>query len=63
MPGSHHLPGASDKQNRQYEHIRDSYLESGKPADKAKEIAAKTVNAQKSRHRLGTYGEDVIDKG
>lgn len=37
----------SDKRERQYEHIKDSEMERGKSADKAKEIAARTVNKQR----------------
>ncbi|CAN5354190.1 hypothetical protein BH24PSE2_BH24PSE2_02940 [soil metagenome] len=37
----------SDKDERQYEHIKDSARERGKPADRAKEIAARTVNKQR----------------
>jgi hypothetical protein len=38
-----------DKDERQYEHIRDSELERGKPPARAKEIAARTVNAQRRK--------------
>jgi plasmid stabilization system protein ParE len=34
----------SDKDERKYEHIRDSAEDSGKSEDRAKEIAARTVN-------------------
>ena len=34
----------SKKDERQYEHIRESVSERGAPEDKAKEIAARTVN-------------------
>ena len=34
----------SDKDERQYEHIKDSSLERGVNEDKAEEIAARTVN-------------------
>ena len=34
----------SDKRERQYEHIKDSYEERGRSEDKAEEIAARTVN-------------------
>lgn len=49
-PGKHHMPGVSDKRNRQYEHIKDSLLESGKSEDRAKEEAARTVNKQRAEH-------------
>jgi plasmid stabilization system protein ParE len=34
----------SDKDERKYEHIRDSSRERGVPEDRAEEIAARTVN-------------------
>ncbi len=34
----------SDKDERKYEHIRESARERGEPLDRAKEIAARTVN-------------------
>lgn len=37
----------SDKDERQYEHIKDSAKERGKPTGRAKEIAARTVNKQR----------------
>ena len=40
----------SDKRERQYEHIKDSELERGKSKDEAKEIAARTVNKQRSEN-------------
>lgn len=36
--------GWSDKDRRQYEHIRDSSEERGVPEERAEEIAARTVN-------------------
>jgi hypothetical protein len=39
----------SDKRERQYEHIKDSLKERGEPTDKAKEIAARTVNKERAR--------------
>ena len=48
MPGKKHLPGATPKQNRQYEDIKKSYLDRGDSAAEAKRKAAMTVNAQKS---------------
>ena len=39
------MPSAwSDKDERKYEHIKESARESGKAADRAEEIAARTVN-------------------
>ena len=39
------------KRARQYEHIKDSLLEEGKSEDTAEEIAARTVNKERARHR------------
>jgi plasmid stabilization system protein ParE len=37
----------TDKDERQYEHIKDSSLDRGKSEDAAEEIAARTVNKQR----------------
>ena len=37
----------SSKDERKYEHIRDSELERGRGEDRAEEIAARTVNKQR----------------
>ena len=39
----------TDKRERQYEHIKDSYEDRGVSTDEAKERAARTVNKQKSK--------------
>jgi plasmid stabilization system protein ParE len=39
----------SDKRERQYEHIKDSYEDRGRSEDKAEEIAARTVNKERSQ--------------
>ncbi|MBO0719211.1 MAG: hypothetical protein J2P41_00180 [Blastocatellia bacterium] len=44
-PRGKHLPGATAKQNRQYEHILKSELDRGTPLKDAKRIAAATVRA------------------
>lgn len=41
--------GASKKRERQYEHIKESYEERGKSDKKAEELAARTVNKQRSK--------------
>jgi plasmid stabilization system protein ParE len=42
------MPSAwSNKDERQYEHIKESEQERGKPKSRAKEIAARTVNKQR----------------
>lgn len=38
----------SDKRERQYEHIKDSYEDRGKSEDKAEELAARTVNKERA---------------
>ncbi len=38
------MPSWSDKDERQYEHIKESYEDRGKDEDTAEEIAARTVN-------------------
>jgi plasmid stabilization system protein ParE len=37
----------SDKRERQYEHIKESYEDRGRSEDKAEEIAARTVNKER----------------
>jgi hypothetical protein len=37
------------KRARQYEHVKQSELEQGVPADRAEEIAARTVNKERAR--------------
>jgi hypothetical protein len=39
----------SPKRERQYEHIKESEREAGRSTDKAEEIAARTVNKQRSQ--------------
>ncbi len=41
------MPEWTDKDERQYEHVKASVLDQGKPEDRAKEIAARTVNKQR----------------
>jgi hypothetical protein len=38
------------KRERQYEHIRDSYIERGVDRDEAEERAARTVNKERREH-------------
>lgn len=47
----------SDKRERQYEHIKDSYLDRGVKKDEAKERAARTVNKER-REKGETSGGD-----
>ena len=39
----------SDKRERQYEHIKEGLLDRGETEDKAEEIAARTVNKERTR--------------
>ena len=41
------MPEWSNKDERQYEHIKESAQERGKAEDRAQEIAARTVNKQR----------------
>lgn len=41
------MPSWTDKDRRQYEHIKDSALERGTPEERAEEIAARTVNKER----------------
>ena len=38
----------TDKRERQYEHIKESYQDRGRSEDKAEEIAARTVNKERA---------------
>jgi plasmid stabilization system protein ParE len=40
----------SDKRERQYEHIKESYKERGVSTDEAEERAARTVNKERAEH-------------
>jgi plasmid stabilization system protein ParE len=40
----------SDKRERQYEHIKDSYEDRGVGEDEAEERAARTVNKERREH-------------
>ena len=45
------MPDAwSDKRERQYEHIKESYEERGVPEDEAEERAVRTVNKERAEH-------------
>ena len=39
----------SKKDERQYEHVKDSEKDRGRSTERAKEIAARTVNKQRSK--------------
>ena len=44
--------GSTKKEERQYEHIKDSYKDRGVSNDEAEERAARTVNKQKSKKKV-----------
>jgi hypothetical protein len=48
MPGKKHVRGVGSKEQRQYEHIKESKRESGPYGKRAKEVAARTVLKQHS---------------
>jgi len=46
MPGNRHLRGVSEKEQREYEHIKENAQKSGRYGSRAKEVAARTVMKQ-----------------
>ncbi len=54
MPGGKHLRGATSKEQRQYEHIKDSAQASGRYGSRAKEVAARTVMKQHGEKSEGS---------
>jgi hypothetical protein len=46
MPGKKHLRGVGAKEQREYEHIKESAERSGRYGKRAKEVAARTVMKQ-----------------
>lgn len=55
MPGSKHLKGVGAKEQREYEHIKESAEKSGRYGKRAKEVAARTVMKQHKQegHKKG----------
>lgn len=55
MPGKNPLRGVSAKEEREYEHIKESAQKSGRYGSRAKEVAARTVMKQHKAkgHRTG----------
>jgi len=43
MPGRKHVRGVSAKEQRKYEHIKESAEKPGRYGDRAEEVAARTV--------------------
>jgi hypothetical protein len=53
MPGKKHLRGVGPKEQREYEHIKESAERSGRYGSRAKEVAARTVMKQ---HKAKGHG-------
>lgn len=55
MPEKKHLRGVSDKEQREYEHIKEDAEKSGRYGDRAEEVAARTVMKQhkQKQHKKG----------
>jgi hypothetical protein len=55
LPQKQHLPSVSDKEQRMYEHVKESELKRGRSTKRAKSIAAATVvkHHQTKRHTKG----------
>jgi len=55
MPGTKHLRGVGEKEQRQYEHIKNKAKRSGRYGKRAEEVAARTVMKQHRQkgHRKG----------
>jgi len=50
MVGKKHVRGVGTKEQRQYEHIKESAEASGRYGQRAKEVAARTVLKQHKQH-------------
>ncbi len=55
MPGKKHLRGVGEKEQRQYEHIKEEAKSEGRYSKRAEEVAARTVMKQHAEkgHRKG----------
>ena len=55
MPEEKHLQGVGEKEQRQYEHIKEDAEKSGRYGDRAEEVAARTVMKQHKQkgHKKG----------
>lgn len=51
MPEGKHLKGATAKENRQYEHIKEEAQKSGRYGKRAEEVAARTVMKQHGKKK------------
>ena len=50
MPQKKHLRGVSDKEQREFEHIKESAEKSGRYGNRAEEVAARTVMKHHKEH-------------
>src|SRR5659263_582926 len=58
MPEKEHVPGVGEKEQREYEHIKESAEESGRYGKRAKEVAARTVlkhHKEKGQRKVNKY--------
>ncbi len=55
MPEKKHVKGVGEKEQRMYEHIKESAEKSGRYGDRAEEVAARTVRKhhKEERHKKG----------
>ena len=55
MPGKKHLSGVGAKEQRMYQHIKESAEESGRYGKRAEEVAARTVmkHHKEEHHKKG----------
>jgi hypothetical protein len=55
MPGKKPLKGVGAKEQREYEHIKESAQKSGRYGDRAEEVAARTVmkHHKQEHHKKG----------
>jgi hypothetical protein len=55
MPRKKALKGVSEKEQREYEHMKESAEKSGRYGDRAEEVAARTVMKQRKEkgHKKG----------
>jgi hypothetical protein len=55
MPEKNHLRGVSDKEQREYEHIKEDAEKSGRYGERSEEVAARTVMKQhkQKQHKKG----------
>ncbi len=49
MPEGKHLRGASKKEQRQYEHVKEEAKKEGRYKGREKEVAARTVMKQRGK--------------